>query len=110
MLIIGLVLSVFGIGFFCWLLFIAWGTGHPGGVGTLHAGSAIGALRRLEQLIQEAVVTVPRALIAETIDLIAVKTRRSRRATSPDRANHAAAQSVLVGHRPPISRTAADRA
>lgn len=50
----------------------AWGTGHPGGVGTLHAGSAIGALRRLEQLIQEAVVTVPRALIAETIDLIAV--------------------------------------
>ncbi|MBN9981022.1 Flp pilus assembly complex ATPase component TadA, partial [Listeria monocytogenes] len=48
----------------------AWGTGHPGGVGTLHAGSAIGALRRLEQLIQEAVVTVPRALIAETIDLI----------------------------------------
>jgi type IV secretion system protein TrbB len=50
----------------------AWGTGHPGGVGTLHAGSAIGALRRLEQLIQEAVVTVPRALIAETIDMIAV--------------------------------------
>ena len=50
----------------------AWGTGHPGGVATLHAGSAIGALRRLEQLIQEAVVTVPRALIAETIDLIAV--------------------------------------
>src|SRR6202040_961807 len=50
----------------------AWGTGHPGGIGTLHAGSALGALRRLEQLIQEAVVTVPRALIAETIDLIAV--------------------------------------
>lgn len=50
----------------------AWGTGHPGGIGTIHAGSAIGALRRLEQLIQEAVVTVPRALIAETIQLIAV--------------------------------------
>ena len=50
----------------------AWGTGHPGGIGTIHAGSALGALRRLEQLIQEAVVTVPRALIAETIDLIAV--------------------------------------
>lgn len=50
----------------------AWGTGHPGGVGTIHAGSAIGALRRLEQLIQEAVVTVPRALIAETIDVVAV--------------------------------------
>ena len=50
----------------------AWGTGHPGGIGTIHAGSAIGALRRMEQLIQEAVVTVPRALIADTIDLIAV--------------------------------------
>ena len=54
----------------------AWGSGHPGGVGTLHAGSAIGALRRFEQLIQEAVVTVPRALIAETIDLIAVLSGR----------------------------------
>ncbi len=50
----------------------AWGTGHPGGVGTIHAGTALGALRRMEQLIQEAVVTVPRALIAETIDLVAV--------------------------------------
>jgi type IV secretion system protein TrbB len=50
----------------------AWGTGHPGGIGTIHAGTALGALRRLEQLIQEAVVTVPRALIAETIDVIAV--------------------------------------
>ena len=54
----------------------AWGTGHPGGVGTIHAGSAIGAVRRLEQLIQEAVVTVPRALIAETIDLVAVLSGR----------------------------------
>jgi P-type conjugative transfer ATPase TrbB len=54
----------------------AWGTGHPGGIGTIHAGTGIGALRRLEQLIQEAVVTVPRALIAETIDLVAVLTGR----------------------------------
>ena len=53
----------------------AWGTGHPGGVGTIHAGSAIGALRRMEQLIQEAVVSVPRALLAETIDLVAVLVR-----------------------------------
>ena len=45
----------------------AWGTGHPGGIGTIHAGTALGALRRLEQLIQEAVVTVQRALIAETV-------------------------------------------
>jgi type IV secretion system protein TrbB len=53
----------------------AWGTGHPGGVGTIHAGSAIGTLRRMEQLIQEAVVTVPRALIGETINIIAVLVR-----------------------------------
>ncbi|MBP0114427.1 MULTISPECIES: P-type conjugative transfer ATPase TrbB [Bradyrhizobium] len=55
----------------------AWGTGHPGGIGTIHAGTALGALRRLEQLIQEAVVTVPRALIAETINLVAVLAGRS---------------------------------
>ena len=35
----------------------------------------MGALRRMEQLIQEAVVTVPRALIAETIDIVAVLVR-----------------------------------
>jgi type IV secretion system protein TrbB len=54
----------------------AWGTGHPGGIGTIHAGTALGALRRLEQLIQEAVVTVPRALIAETINVVAVLSGR----------------------------------
>jgi type IV secretion system protein VirB11 len=54
----------------------AWGTGHPGGIGTIHASTGIGALRRLEQLIQEAVITVPRALIAETIDLVAVLSGR----------------------------------
>lgn len=53
-----------------------WGTGHPGGIGTIHAGSGLGALRRLEQLIQEAVVTVPRALIGETIDIVAVLSGR----------------------------------
>lgn len=61
----------------------AWGTGHPGGIGTIHAGTGIGALRRLEQLIQEAVVTVPRALIAETVNCVAVLSGRgaSRRLT-----------------------------
>lgn len=54
----------------------AKGTGHPGGIGAIHAGTALGALRRLEQLIQEAVVTFPRTLIAETIDVIAVLTGR----------------------------------
>src|SRR4029077_18145622 len=54
----------------------AGGTGHPGGIGTIHAGSALGALRRLEQLIQEAVVTVPQALIAGTTDVVAVLSGR----------------------------------
>ncbi len=56
----------------------AWGTGHPGGIGTIHAGTALGALRRLEQLIQEAVITVPKALIAETITVVAVLAGRGR--------------------------------
>src|SRR5258708_40369852 len=38
----------------------ACGTGHPGGIGTIHAGSAIGAVRRLEQRPHAAVVTGPR--------------------------------------------------
>ena len=48
----------------------AWNTGHPGGIATVHANSALAALYRIEQLVQESVVTVPRALIAEAIDLI----------------------------------------
>ena len=56
----------------------AWGTGHPGGIATLHAGSARGALTRLEQLIQEVVVTVPQALIAESVDLIVFLAGRGR--------------------------------
>lgn len=48
----------------------AWNTGHPGGVTTVHANSARAALYRLEQLIQEGVVTVPRPLIASAIDIV----------------------------------------
>ncbi len=48
----------------------AWNTGHPGGVATLHANGTLEALYRLEQLIQEAVITVPRRLIANTIDIL----------------------------------------
>ncbi|HYH70081.1 MAG TPA: P-type conjugative transfer ATPase TrbB [Methyloceanibacter sp.] len=48
----------------------AWNTGHPGGIATVHANNAVSALYRLEQLIQEAVVGVPRQLIAEAIDMI----------------------------------------
>ncbi len=48
----------------------AWNTGHPGGIATIHANSALSALYRVEQLVAEAVVTVPRRLIADAIDLI----------------------------------------
>ena len=47
-----------------------WGTGHPGGIATIHAGSVVGALARLEQLILEVALTVPHALIAEAVDLV----------------------------------------
>jgi type IV secretion system protein VirB11 len=48
----------------------AWNTGHPGGIATIHANSAHAALYRLEQLIQEAIATPPRHLIAEAIDMV----------------------------------------
>jgi type IV secretion system protein VirB11 len=48
----------------------AWNTGHPGGVCTVHANSAESTLYRLEDLIQEVVVTVPRNLILQAVDLM----------------------------------------
>ncbi|ESQ97706.1 conjugal transfer protein TrbB [Stutzerimonas chloritidismutans AW-1] len=47
-----------------------WGTGHPGGIATLHAGSALGALLRLEQLVLEVALNPPRVLIAEAINVV----------------------------------------
>ena len=55
-----------------------WGTGHPGGVATLHASSAHGALLRLEQLILEVAMTPPRALIAEAVNVIVFIAGRGR--------------------------------
>ncbi|WP_257538943.1 P-type conjugative transfer ATPase TrbB [Sphingobium sp. CFD-1] len=62
----------------------AWNTGHPGGIATVHANGSAAALSRIESLVQEAVATVPRALIAEGIDLIAFLSGRgaTRRLTS----------------------------
>lgn len=47
-----------------------WGTGHPGGIATIHAGSAVGALLRMEQLILEVAVNPPRALVAEAVNVV----------------------------------------
>ncbi len=48
----------------------AWNTGHPGGVATIHANSAVDALRRLEDLVAEASVTIPRRSIATAINYV----------------------------------------
>ena len=55
-----------------------WGTGHPGGIATIHASSAHGALLRLEQLILEVALTPPRALIAETVNVVLFIAGRGR--------------------------------
>ncbi|HCH7772277.1 TPA: P-type conjugative transfer ATPase TrbB [Pseudomonas aeruginosa] len=56
-----------------------WGTGHPGGIATLHAGSALGALLRLEQLVLEVAVNPPRALIAEAVNVVVFIAGRGRK-------------------------------
>lgn len=55
----------------------AWNTGHPGGFTTLHANSALGALRRLEQLALEATSRMPHELIAEAIDVVVFMSREN---------------------------------
>jgi len=56
-----------------------WGTGHPGGIATVHAGSAQGALLRLEQLILEVALNPPRALIAEAVNVVVYIAGRGRK-------------------------------
>ena len=53
----------------------AWNTGHPGGVGTVHANDAGAALIRVGQLIQEAGVPPSPELIAEAVNLVVSITR-----------------------------------
>ena len=53
----------------------AWNTGHPGGITTLHANSAHGALTRLEQLTLEVTPRAPFDLIAEAIDVVVFMSR-----------------------------------
>lgn len=54
----------------------AWNTGHPGGVGTVHANDAGAALIRVGQLIQEAGVPPAPDLIAEAVNVV-VSIRRT---------------------------------
>lgn len=48
----------------------SWNTGHPGGVTTVHANSALSALRRLEQLTAEVSQQPMREVIAEAVDVV----------------------------------------
>jgi len=45
----------------------AWNTGHPGGIATIHADSAVLMLERFCQLIEEVVPRAPREVVASTI-------------------------------------------
>ena len=49
-----------------------WATGHPGGVATVHASSAEGALLRLDRLARRANVPSQTELVAEAIHVVAV--------------------------------------
>ena len=61
----------------------AWNTGHPGGVATVHADSALAGLRRLEQLSSEGGIppAASRAVIAEAVHVVVFlrKTHEGRR-------------------------------
>lgn len=48
----------------------AWVTGHPGGVGTVHATTPAGALRRMARLARRAAPGEHAQLAAEAIDLV----------------------------------------
>lgn len=54
-----------------------WNTGHPGGITTIHADSALKALSRLEMLIQEAGVIPQPRIIADTVSYIFTITRKN---------------------------------
>ncbi len=54
----------------CLDLIKAWNTGHSGGLTTIHANSAELAMSRVESLIAEVSVTIPRELISQTVNLI----------------------------------------
>jgi type IV secretion system protein VirB11 len=56
----------------------SWNTGHPGGICTLHANSALSSLIRLEQLISEVSKTPMKDLIGEAVDAVVFLKRLAR--------------------------------
>lgn len=71
----------------------AWNTGHTGGLATLHANDAPGALLRIEQLLKEEVSTVPRELVCQAIDIIVFIERYTHNGTSHRRVRDVASVS-----------------
>lgn len=56
----------------------SWNTGHPGGICTLHANSAVSSLIRLEQLISEVSKTPMKDLIGEAVNVVVFLQRVAR--------------------------------
>lgn len=48
----------------------AWGTGHPGGISTIHANDAKNVLERLDQLCSQVSVSSQKPMITDTIDIV----------------------------------------
>lgn len=61
----------------------SWNTGHPGGLGTLHADGALAGLKRVESLIAEVSVNVDREAVGDAIDFV-VSIRRTARGREVD--------------------------
>jgi P-type conjugative transfer ATPase TrbB len=59
----------------------SWNTGHPGGACSIHSNGCKAALRRMESLIQEAILSPQREVIAEAVNIILYieKYQQSRR-------------------------------
>ncbi|MBW9118382.1 P-type conjugative transfer ATPase TrbB [Rhizobium cauense] len=68
----------------------AWNTGHPGGIVTIHANTALSALHRLEQLTGEASQQPMPTVIGDVVDLIIAieRTPLGRRVTEILRVEH----------------------
>ncbi len=62
----------------------AWNTGHPGGLATIHANSALEGLTRLEDLIGEVTQRIPFRAITQAINVIVFirRTKAGRRVES----------------------------
>lgn len=48
----------------------AWNTGHPGGIATVHANSAVEGLDRMEELVAEATIAPKQRLISKAVGLV----------------------------------------